>query len=235
MAKDYYKTIEKKLKEFWKKGDQILGTNVFRAPNSICQLCGHTPITWNHVLLNERTNEILKVGSNCVINFRKVLEKLGSKEKILYFEKHKKAVELLNTKYEGTAKIIPFPAKQLMEQFSKKSEQFDYKKIKSILDYTLSSETEEDLKVFEAALDIWVERSYYIFEGLEHSGRTYSEEEIRGKIKDEIEWWKTEKELANFNNADDVYAGFFEETFFDDLPQEGIGLDEIDWDPHKFD
>lgn len=234
MAKEYWKTIEEKSKEFWGKGDSILCTRVFRAPDSVCQLCGYKPIRWNHVLLNERTKEILKVGSLCVVNFRKVLEKLGSKEKLLYFEKYKKAAELLNSKYEGTAQIIPFPTSQLMEQLSKNPDKFDYKKIKSILDYTSGSDRKEDSELFGVALDIWIDRSYWVYEGLEHPEGGDSEEEIRRKIKDNIEW-ETKMELEDFYDADDEYTGFFEESSFDDLTPEGMGLDEIDWNSHKFD
>ena len=52
MAKDYWKNVMENMKDFWKKGDQIVCTNIFKKPDSHCELCGHNPITLNHVLLN---------------------------------------------------------------------------------------------------------------------------------------------------------------------------------------
>ena len=167
MAKDYWKIIVGKLKDFWKQGDQIVCTKVFKKPNSECELCGHTPITWNHVLLNERTKAILTVGSECVVNFKKVIEKLGSKDKVLYFEKYKKAADLLNSSYKGTAEIIQFPKREIMMQLYMNPEKFDYKKIKSIMDYTSVSDKKEDEELFERAFDIWLDREYYVYENLE--------------------------------------------------------------------
>jgi len=235
MAKDYWKIIVGKLKDFWKQGDQIVCTKVFKKPNSECELCGHIPITWNHVLLNDRTKAILIVGSECVVNFKKVIEKLGSKDKVLYFEKYKKAANLLNSRHEGTAEIIQFPKREIMMQLYMNPEKFDYKKIKSIMDYTSRSDKKEDEALFHKAQDIWLERKYYIYEsyGLHEEGDN-AEEVIRKYIEDLEEEAVGEIEESYRAYAEE-YGEFFEELSVDDLTPEGLGWDEIDWDSYKFD
>lgn len=76
---------EVKFKNFWKPGDQIICTRIFRRSNNECFLCGHTPIEWHHVLLNTISNEIVDVEFSCVIDMKKILEKSGSDQKILFF------------------------------------------------------------------------------------------------------------------------------------------------------
>jgi len=235
MAKDYWKIIIGKLRDFWKQGDQIVCTKVFKKPNSECELCGHTPITWNHVLLNERTKAILIVGSECVVNFKKVIEKLGSEDKVLYFEKYKNAANLLNSRHKGTAEIIQFPKREIMMQLYMNPEKFDYKKIKSIMDYTSEYEKEEDKELFDIALQIWVERKYYIYENLEHHGKGDNAEEIIRKYIEDLEEEAVSEIEQSYRADAGEYEGFFEELSIDDLTPEGMGWDEIDWDSHKFD
>lgn len=235
MAKDYWKIIAGKLKDFWKQGDEIVCTKVFKKPDSECELCGHTPITWNHILLNDRTKAILTVGSECVVNFKKVIEKLGSKDKVLYFEKYKKAANLLNSRHKGTAEIIQFPATELMMQLYMNPEKFDYKKIKSIMDYTCQSAKKEDTELFDRAFHIWGERKYYIYEGLAPHGKGDNAEEIIRKYIEDLEAEAVSEIEESYRADAEEYGEFFEELSVDDLTPEGMGWDEIDWDSYKFD
>ena len=55
MEEGYWSRIEKQLKSFWKPGEDIICISVYKEQNSTCKLCGHEPITWNHVLINTET------------------------------------------------------------------------------------------------------------------------------------------------------------------------------------
>lgn len=103
---NYWERIRKRLMEFWKPGDYVQCVKVFPNPNSTCQLCGHVPITWNHVLRNDRTSEDLRVGSKCVHNYKEIIEEMGYGGPVDFHPKYHRAVKYINGKYPGTAKVV---------------------------------------------------------------------------------------------------------------------------------
>ena len=68
---DYWERIANGFINFCKPGDILEYTETFRKEDSecqLCQLCGKKGIYWNHGLLNNRTNNKLYVGSECIKN-----------------------------------------------------------------------------------------------------------------------------------------------------------------------
>ena len=45
-------------------------------PEGVCRMCGYTPIRWNYHLENTRTGGRLIVGSNCILNYRLVMDEM---------------------------------------------------------------------------------------------------------------------------------------------------------------
>lgn len=103
---NYWETITKNLSTFCKPGDQIVCKNIFREEGQVCELCGHSPITWNHVLVNNMTSEEMIVGSNCVHNFKEGLNKLDIDLNITYPNKYEKIANRINEKYPGTIIVM---------------------------------------------------------------------------------------------------------------------------------
>jgi hypothetical protein len=66
----YWETLRKTLSMFWTPGQDLRLTRSFPREDSTCQMCGHFPIRWNHVLQNLQTGRELIVGSECLNNCR---------------------------------------------------------------------------------------------------------------------------------------------------------------------
>jgi len=165
--------IEERFKKFWKPGDEIICTRVFRCSNNNCYLCGNTPIEWHHVLLNSISNQTIDVEFSCVINMKKILEELGSNQKILFFTKYTEEVNHLNSQYQGTASIIEFsPNPDIIVRMLSRPKELTYKHVMSILDHTVRFNDVFMTELFHAALDIYVERKYYIYEMLDEHQKT---------------------------------------------------------------
>jgi hypothetical protein len=103
---EYWERIKRRLMEFCKPEDDIQCVRIFRHPDSTCQLCDYKPITWNHVLRNARTSKGLVVGSRCVHQYKVIIEEMGYDGTVDYLPKYHRAVEFINKRYPGTAKII---------------------------------------------------------------------------------------------------------------------------------
>ena len=102
---NYWETIIENLSSFCKPGDQIFCKYIFKEDGQVCDLCGHSPITWNHVLINKRTGDEMIVGSNCVHNFKEGLKRLHFDLEITYPNKYEKIANRINEKYPGTVVI----------------------------------------------------------------------------------------------------------------------------------
>ena len=75
---DYWERIANGFINFCKPGDILEYTETFRKEDSecqLCQLCGKKGIYWNHGLLNNRTNNKLYVGSECIKNIELLKDK----------------------------------------------------------------------------------------------------------------------------------------------------------------
>lgn len=102
----YWQTIQQTLKGFWKRDDLLVCTDVFKSSGESCQLCGYSPITWNHVLRNVRTSRTLTVGSMCIHNFKRVVKELEKQDVIIaYPVRLERMAAMINQKYPGAVQI----------------------------------------------------------------------------------------------------------------------------------
>lgn len=60
---EYRATVEKTLREFVRNGDDVMCVAVFCIQDRTCQVCGHHPITWNYLIENLVTHQVLIAGS----------------------------------------------------------------------------------------------------------------------------------------------------------------------------
>jgi len=189
------KKLETTLRNFWRPGDQIICTRIFRWSNNNCYLCGHTPIEWHHVLLNTISNMTIDVEFSCLIDMKKMLEKLGSDQRILFFPKYAEEANHLNSQYAGIAAILDFNANtQIVAQMLSKPQDLNYQQIKLILDYTSKFGQGIEFDLFFDAMDIYTERKYYIYDGLEdHEKVGNVEETIKNYCREEWDQVQSDK------------------------------------------
>lgn len=201
MKTDERNKIEEKLRKFWRPGDEIICTRIFRWSNNNCYLCGHTPIEWHHVLLNTVSNQTIDVEFSCVINMKKTMEELGSDQKILFFHKYTEEVNHLNSQYQGTAAMLEFNSNtEVIIRLLLNPNDLSYKQVRSILDYTVKFSDGDEAELFHAALDIYTARKYYIYEMLdEHEKKSNVEQSIENYFREE--WERIQNEGAEYQSA----------------------------------
>lgn len=223
------KSIDK-IKNFWRPVDELICTRIFRKSNNDCYLCGSTPMNRHHVLLNTISNVTIDVDLKCIIRLKKIMEHLGSNKKIYFFNKYREDAELINSKYFDTAEIVQFvPSPIVIEELLSRPNEIKYDKLKSILDFTSKFDDGRENELFHEALDIYVERKYYLYEGIKEFEKGDDVEKI-------IENYLRE-EAIDFQERDD-YEDSYEYTAseisfsLDDLSPEELGSDEIDWNSH---
>lgn len=204
MKSDNLGNLKNRLKRFWRPGDEVICTRIFRRSNNDCYLCGNSPIEWHHVLLNSISNQTIDVEFSCVINIKKILEEWGSNQKILFFNKYAEEASHLNSLYEGTTEILEFNSNtDVIIQLLSKPEDLSYKQIKSIMDHTIKFKDGVEKDLFFIALDIYVERKYYIYESLDEHQKTGTVEmSIAKHFQEEWESFKADE--------DDYYRQIYE-------------------------
>lgn len=194
MLEDNKQSYIVKFKQFWKPGDEIICTRVFRRSSNNCYLCGNTPIEWHHVLLNPISNQTIDVEFSCVVDMKKIMEQLGSSQKILFFPRYSEDVKRLNSQHEGTAAIVEFnPNPDIMARMLSNPQDLSYKQVRAILDHTVRFNDEFMTELFHSALDIYTERKYYIYEMLDERQKT---ENVEGSIENYFreEWERVRSE-----------------------------------------
>lgn len=201
MISENWLKLENRLKKFWQSGDEIICTRIFRRSNNHCYLCGHTPIEWHHVLLNSISNETIDVEFSCVINMKKILEEWGSEQKILFFPKYAEEAKHLNSQYQGTSAMLEFNTNlEVIIQLLSRPKDLSYKQLKLILDHTIRFNKGVEAEVFHTALDIYVERKYYIYDMLDAPERTGNvEESIENHFR--REWEEVQAEESEYQRA----------------------------------
>jgi len=189
-------TFKDKLKRFWRLGDEIICTRIFRHSLNACYFCGHTPIEWHYVLLNTISNQTIDVEFSCVIDMKKIMEQLGSSQKILFFPQYSEEVNHLNSQYQGTAAIIEFiPSPDVMVRLLSNPQGLSYKQVRAILDHTVRFNDDFMTELFHAALDIYIERKYFIYEQLPDSKKNSNvEHSIKNYFREEWERFKSEED-----------------------------------------
>lgn len=189
-----------KLQRFWQPGDEMICTRIFRRSSNECYLCGNTPIEWHHVLLNSISNQTIDVEFSCVIELKKMLEVSGSDQKILFFKKYAEEADHLNSLYEGTATILEFNSNtDVIIQLMSKPEDLTYKQIRAIMDHTIKFKEGVEAELFEAALDIYGNRKYYLYEAMEKHEKT---DDVEKSIANFIqqEWEDFQASEGEYNN-----------------------------------
>ena len=73
---DYWDRIRKTLSGFAQPNDTLECVGIFRnGDGEQCQLCIKARINWVHLLYNVRSGEMLRVGSECILNYEEVMPK----------------------------------------------------------------------------------------------------------------------------------------------------------------
>ncbi len=201
MEIEHWHKLETKFRNFWKPGDEIICTRIFRWSNNNCYLCGYSPIEWHHVLLNTISNQTIDVEFSCVINIKKILEELGSDQKILFFPRYTEDVIHLNSQYQSTAAILEFNSNtEVISRLLSNPNDLSYKQVRSILDYTVKFSEGVEAELFHAALDIYTDRKYYIYEMLdEHEKTNNVEQSIENYFKEE--WERVRDDAQEYQSA----------------------------------
>jgi len=204
-----WKHAETKMKNFWRPGDEIICTRIFRSSNNECYLCGHTPIEWHHVLLHSISNEIIDVEFSCVINMKKMLEEWGSDQKILFFPKYSDEANHINSEYAGTASMVEFNSNiEVIIELMSHPERLSYKQVKSILDHTTKFKEGVEVELFHEALDIYVARNYYLYDMLDECDKS-------GNVEQSIENY-FRKEWEDAQCGEEEYQQATYRTFLSD-------------------
>jgi hypothetical protein len=199
MKTEDWKKLGMQLKKFWRPGDEIICTRIFRHSNNKCYLCGNTPLEWHHVLLNSISNETIDVEFSCVISMKKLMEEWGSDQKILFFKKYTEEAAHLNSQYAGTAEILEFNNNaDVLIHLLMKPEELSYKQIKAIMDYTIKFKAGVEAELYTIAFSIYCERKYYIYEFLDETERTSN---VEKSIANYIQ-----KEWEDFQASEDEYS-----------------------------
>jgi hypothetical protein len=201
MTLDNNKVFKDRLKLFWRPGDEIICTRVFRHSDNKCYFCKKTPIEWHHVLLNSISNQTIDVDLLCVIQMKNILEELGSNQKILFFPKYNEEVSHLNSFGEKIAAIIEFsPNTDVVIQMLATPNILSYKQIRSILDYTVKFSEGIEAELFHKALEIYLNRKYYIYENLDERDKT---DNVERSIEDYYreEWERVKSEDYEYQDA----------------------------------
>ena len=81
----YRAAIETTLKKFIENGDDVACTGVYIFEYGSCGLCGHQPIRWHFILENLTKREQIVVGSECIKNYRIILEEWGYRPAYVVF------------------------------------------------------------------------------------------------------------------------------------------------------
>jgi hypothetical protein len=132
---------------------------------------------------------------------KKMMEKMGSDQKIIFSPKYAEEANHLNSQYAGTASLLEFNANtQVVSQMLLKPQELNYQQIKLILDYTSKFEKGREYDLFSKALDIYIDRKYYIYDGLEAHQKTGNIESIITNyfLK---EWERVQTEEAEYQEA----------------------------------
>lgn len=85
LSRSYRAAIEQSLRRFVANGDDIACTGVYIYQYGSCELCGHKPIKWHYILENLSSHDQIVVGSECIKNFKIILEEWGYRPAYIVF------------------------------------------------------------------------------------------------------------------------------------------------------
>jgi hypothetical protein len=142
------------------------------------------------------SNETIDVEFGCVINIKKILEEWGSDNKILYFRQYQEEAKHVNSQYEGTTEILNFNSNpQVIARLLANPNDLDYKTVKSIINHTIKFKGGIEAELFDAAMHIYGEKKYYIYDCLEDHEKTDNVElSIKNHLREEYEEFKANED-----------------------------------------
>lgn len=191
-----------RINQFCRPGDEIICIRIFSQSVNSCFFCGRSPLETNYVLVNTATNQSIDTDELCVAGLRKILLKMGSDQKILFFPKYKNEVNFINSKHEGTADLLEFStSKKIIKLLLLRPNELDYRMLKHILDHTCKFTIGEEKDLFHTALDLYCERKYYLCEMLGIDDNSDLEMKIGEYLRLEDE--KLEEKHNNIGYPDD--------------------------------
>jgi hypothetical protein len=105
----YEDRIREAIHRFSQPGDDLACFLVYRSDTGqTCGMCGHHPIHNINVLINRRSNERLKVGSECIHNYKRIHEEeYGSATRVFFPPRYQREAHRINGKNPGTVTIAP--------------------------------------------------------------------------------------------------------------------------------
>lgn len=84
-SSSYRAAIETTLRKFVENGDDVACTGVYIYEYGSCGLCGHQPIKWHYILENLSSRNQITVGSECIRNYKIILEEWGYRPAYVVF------------------------------------------------------------------------------------------------------------------------------------------------------
>jgi hypothetical protein len=100
MGQEYWGRVRASIAKFWRKGQNLRCARIYTEEGGTCQMCGHKPIKWHHVLHNQQTDGDLIVGSECINNY-----KIVTGEQVVFPGPLKKAAAYLNGRYPDCVRV----------------------------------------------------------------------------------------------------------------------------------
>jgi hypothetical protein len=84
-SSSYRAAIETSLRMFVANGNDVACTGVYIYEYGSCGLCGHKPIKWHYILENLSSRNQIVVGSECIRNYKIILEEWGYRPAYVVF------------------------------------------------------------------------------------------------------------------------------------------------------
>jgi hypothetical protein len=84
-SSSYRAAIETSLKRFVANGNDVACTGVYLYEYGSCGLCGYKPIKWHYILENLSSRNQIVVGSECIRNYKVILEEWGYRPAYVVF------------------------------------------------------------------------------------------------------------------------------------------------------
>jgi hypothetical protein len=84
-SSSYRAAIETSLRRFVANGNDVACTGVYIYEYGNCGLCGHQPIKWHYILENLSSRNQIVVGSECIRNYKIILEEWGYRPAYVVF------------------------------------------------------------------------------------------------------------------------------------------------------
>jgi hypothetical protein len=106
---DYWSRIRNTLSTFAQPDDELECIGIYTNESTEkCQLCKEADILWVHLLHNSRTGQTLRVGRECIVNYKQVMAELGAPVQAVKFPPYySKAAAYINKQKPNTVVVGP--------------------------------------------------------------------------------------------------------------------------------